>query len=74
MTLKLYAERKDWNLEEVYVYISHRKRHINDLGEENEKGRYLDYISKKLELIGDLTEEQKEKQREIASKCPVHKR
>ena len=73
MTLKLYAQRKEWNLEEVYVYISHSKRHINDLGEENEKGRYLDHISKKMELIGDLTEEQKEKLMEIASKCPVHK-
>lgn len=73
MTLKLYAQRKEWNLEEVYVYISHSKRHINDLGEENEKGRYLDHISKKLEMIGGLTEEQKEKLKEIASKCPVHK-
>ena len=73
MTLKLYTQRKEWDLKEVYVYISHSKRHINDLGDENEKGRYLDHISTKMELIGNLSEEQKEKLKEIASKCPVRK-
>jgi len=35
--------------------------------------KVLDHISKKLKFVGDLTEEQKIRLKEIASKCPVHK-
>lgn len=33
----------------------------------------LDHIFKKIKLIGNLTDEQRNKLKEIASKCPVHK-
>ncbi len=73
MTLKLYAQRKKWDLQEVYVYLSHGKKHSDDINIETNKSGYLDHISKKLRLVGDLTEEQKNRLKEIASKCPVHK-
>lgn len=37
MTLKMYAQRKDWDLQEVYVYISHSRKHSDDLQIELEK-------------------------------------
>ena len=70
MTIKLYAERKKWPLEEVFVYITHSKKHANDL---EESSGAIDFIFKKLKFVGDLTSEQKFKMKEIASKCPVHK-
>lgn len=73
MTLKLYAARKKWDLQEVYVYISHSKKHSDDLEVETTKAGYLDHISKKLKFVGDLDETQKARLKEIASKCPVHK-
>lgn len=73
MTLKLYAERKKWPLEEVQVFLTHSKKHIADMQEEDKKTRYLDHISKKLILIGDLSEDQRSRLVEISSKCPVHK-
>lgn len=73
MTLKLYAERKKWDLQEVFVYISHSRKHSDDLQIEIEKPKYLDHISKKLKFIGNLDETQKERLKEIASRCPVHK-
>lgn len=73
MTLKLYAQRKKWNLQEVFVYISHSRKHSNDLMVDVEKPGYLDHISKKLKFVGDLDETQKQRLKEIASKCPVHK-
>lgn len=73
MTLKMYAERKQWDLQEVFVYVSHSRKHSEDLGVELEKPTYLDHMSKKIKLIGQLDEKQKQRLKEIASKCPVHK-
>jgi putative redox protein len=73
MTLKLYAERKQWDLKEVFVYVSHSRKHSDDLQVEVEKPKYLDHISKKLKFVGNLDATQKERLKEIASRCPVHK-
>lgn len=64
MTLQLYAQRKNIPLQEVKVEISR-----DDSGEA--KGLYLLHVS--LELIGDLTPEQREQLLAIADKCPIHK-
>ena len=73
MTLKMYAERKKWDLQEVFVYVTHSKKHSDDLGLEQEKPGYLDHITKKIKLIGNLDEKQKARLKEISSRCPVHK-
>lgn len=73
MTLKMYAERKQWDLQEVFVYVSHSRKHSDDLGIELEKPTFLDHMSKKIRVIGNLDDKQKQRLKEIASKCPVHK-
>jgi uncharacterized OsmC-like protein/pimeloyl-ACP methyl ester carboxylesterase len=73
MTLKLYAQRKNWDLQEVFVYVTHSRKHSDDLGIEVDKPSYLDHINKKLKFVGNLDENQKQRLKEIASKCPVHK-
>jgi putative redox protein len=73
MTLKLYAAKKRWPLEEVYVYLTHEKRHVDDCQDSSGNTGKMDYIKKKLEFVGDLTEEQKARLKEIAALCPVHK-
>lgn len=73
MTLKLYAERKKWDLQEVYAYITYSKKHSEDLKLDIEKPARFDYLLKKLKFVGDLDDEQKQKLKEISSKCPVHR-
>jgi len=73
MTLKLYAERKKWDLQEVFVYITYSKKHSDDLGFNLEKPARIDHLQKKLKLVGNLDDKQKQRLKEIASKCPVHK-
>lgn len=73
MTLKMYAARKQWDLQEVLVYVSHSRKHSDDLGIELEKPTFLDHMSKKIKLIGALDDKQRHRLKEIASKCPVHK-
>lgn len=73
MTLKLYAQRKKWDLQEVYVYITHSKKHSDELSLDIEKPGRIDHISKKLKFVGNLDESQLQRLKDIASKCPVHK-
>lgn len=73
MTIKLYAERKGWQLEEVFVYITYSKKHSDDLMVDMDKPGRIDYLSKKLKFVGNLDEKQRNRLKEIASKCPVHK-
>lgn len=73
MTLKMYAERKNWDLREVFVYLSHSRKHSDDLMVKVDKPKYMDHINKKLKFVGNLDDTQKERLKEIASRCPVHK-
>lgn len=73
MTLKLYAERKKWDLQEVFVYVTYSKKHSDDLmGDLNQPTRF-DHLLKKLKFVGNLDASQQKRLEEIASKCPVHK-
>ena len=73
MTLKLYAERKKWDLQEVFVYITYSKKHSEDLQIETSKNTHFDHLNKKLKFVGNLDEKQILRLKQIASKCPVHK-
>ena len=73
MTLKMYAQRKKWDLQEVYAYITYSKKHSDDLQLDVDKPIHFDHLQKRLKFVGDLDEKQKDKLKEIASKCPVHR-
>lgn len=73
MTLKMYAQRKQWDLQEVFVYLTHSRKHSDDLDIDLEEPTYLDHINKKLKFVGNLDNDQKQRLKEIASRCPVHK-
>ncbi len=69
ITLRMYADRKEWPLEEVIVRIRHDRIHARDRDEE---GR-MDHLQREIELAGPLTDEQRERLLEIAGRCPVHR-
>ncbi|PHS10090.1 MAG: osmotically inducible protein C [Kordia sp.] len=73
MTLKMYAQHKQWDLQQVFVYITYSKKHSDDLNIDIEKPTRFDHLSKKIKLIGNLDDTQMLRLKEIASKCPVHK-
>lgn len=73
MTLRMYADRKDWPLETATVRMTHEKIHATDCEEcETESGK-LDRITRDVEVTGDLSEDQRQRLLEIANKCPVHR-
>lgn len=61
ITIKMYAARKDWELKSVEVDVSHQK--INR--------QYQ--ISVRLHLVGNLTDDQRQRLLKISDQCPVHK-
>ncbi len=73
MTLRMYADRKQWPLEEVRVHLLHQKIHANDCEACEDDSQKIDQIERFIEIEGDLSDQQKEKLLEIAEKCPVHK-
>jgi putative redox protein len=73
MTLRMYADRKKWPLEEVTVHLSHSKTHANDCESCDQSQSKIDLIEKKIRIKGDLDEKQRQRLLEIADKCPVHK-
>ena len=73
MTLRMYADRKDWELEHVEVSLQHHRIHANDCADcETEQGM-LDEIQMEIRLDGNLDNEQRQRLLEIAGKCPVHR-
>ncbi|MEM9917018.1 MAG: alpha/beta fold hydrolase [Bacteroidota bacterium] len=73
MTLKMYAKRKKWPLEEVTVHLNHFKRYVDDCHDCEKSNSKLDHFERVIELEGDLTAEQKARLLEIADRCPVHR-
>lgn len=73
MTLRMYADQKQWPLERVTVRLRHEKVHAADCEEcETREGR-IDRIERVIEVRGNLDESQRARLLEIANKCPVHR-
>ena len=62
ITLQMYADRKGWQLGKITIDLTYEARP----GEEP-------VITANLFIEGDLTDEQRERLREISDRCPVHK-
>ena len=73
MTLKMYAERKKWNLDEVRVYLDHQKVHKEDSENPDEPSAKVSQFTRVIELEGDLNQEERQRLLEIANRCPVHR-
>jgi putative redox protein len=73
MTLRMYADRKEWPLDKAIVRLSHEKIHADDCEQcETDAGR-VDRIEREIEVRGNLSDEQRSRLLEIANKCPVHR-
>jgi uncharacterized OsmC-like protein/pimeloyl-ACP methyl ester carboxylesterase len=73
MTLQMYARRKQWPLDEAIVRLRHSKIHALDERNCESGAAKMDQLDRTVELVGDLTPDQRARLLEIANKCPVHK-
>jgi len=73
MTIRMYADKKEWPLESVTVRLTHRKIHAGDCELcETERGM-IDEMTREVTLVGELDEDQRQRLLSIAERCPVHK-
>jgi uncharacterized OsmC-like protein/alpha-beta hydrolase superfamily lysophospholipase len=75
MTMRMYANRKQWPVEEIYVSLEHKRIHSDDCEDCDYQGeaKRLDVIERTIRIEGEeLSDEQRDKLLEIAGKCPVH--
>ena len=73
MTVKMYARRKEWELDDVFLELKHNQRHDKDCKNCEEAESKIDAIEKELIIEGDLSDEQLDKLLDISKKCPVHR-
>lgn len=62
-TVKMYADRKEWDLREVKINIE-----LEFIANEDKT-----IINRKIEFIGNLDDKQKSRLLSVANACPVHK-
>ena len=63
MTLRLYAERKGWPLQQAVVRVLHARRGVER----------RDHFAREIVLEGPLDDAQRTRLLEIADRCPVHR-
>ena len=73
MTIRMYAERKQWPLDNVDITLRHSRIHARDCKECESASGYVDRIEKRIVLSGSLDDEQRKRLLDIADRCPVHK-
>lgn len=73
MTVRMYARRKCWPLDEVTVALRHDRIHATDCADCISTEGRIDRIAREITLTGDLDDEQRARLLEIADRCPVHR-
>jgi uncharacterized OsmC-like protein/alpha/beta superfamily hydrolase len=73
MTLRVYADRKQWPLEKVSVSLHPSRIHASDCADCTTATGQLDRIRRVIHIEGDLDTEQRRRLLEIADRCPVHR-
>ena len=73
MTIRMYAERKQWPLADVRVTLRHDKIHAEDCAGCETAEKKIDRITREIRLTGALDQAEQARLMEIADKCPVHR-
>jgi putative redox protein len=71
MTLRMYADRKQWPLESVRVSMRTARSHEADCEQCETEDVGIARVERRVETTGPLTDEQRKRLLQIADRCPV---
>lgn len=72
MTVRMYAKRKQWPVESIKLSLDHEKVSANACDDCLTENGKVDIINIGISFEGDLTDEQIERLKYIAGRCPIH--
>lgn len=73
MTVRMYARRKGWPLEDIQVDVTHDRVHASDCETCATETGKIDQFKRSIHLFGDLSDDQRARLLEMADRCPVHR-
>jgi putative redox protein len=71
MTVRMYADRKQWPLSDIVVRIRPVRSHAIDCANCETSDVGVGRLEREVELLGPLTDEQRKRLLYIADRCPV---
>jgi putative redox protein len=71
LTMRMYADRKEWPLEGASIHLRTAPSRDPDREVRTSGARSVTRIERRIELSGPLTAEQRERLVDIADRCPV---
>jgi uncharacterized OsmC-like protein len=71
MTLRMYASRKGWPLENAVVRLRDARSHAADCANCEKQAVGIRRIERQIELKGSLSDEQRQRLLAIADRCPI---
>ncbi len=73
ITLRMYANMKKMELDNVIVSLTHKKVHMEDCEACDGGEGMVDMFNRTIKFEGNLSDSDKKKLLKIADKCPVHR-
>ena len=73
MTLRMYANHKQIDLQDITVELHHSRVHAEDCSGCEKQKTQIDVITRTIQLHGNLSDQRRTRLLEIANQCPVHK-
>ena len=73
ITLRLYANRKKWDVSRIRVEVKYNQVYKEDCTDCEDKLQKIDQFDRFISIEGAIEDDQKKRLIEIANKCPIHK-
>ena len=74
ITLRMYANRKKYDVTEIKVHVNYTKEYREDCESSVDGNKIETFVfNRTIHLTGSLNSEEKQNMLDIANKCPLHK-